>query len=170
MNFKVLALTAMTLISGAALTQTASATPTVLNGVYVGAAVGSTMQKDSDVTTGVVLGYRFNRVLNAELTYDHEWRTGQNGGLLMLNGVAELPVHRQVRPYVLVGAGLGFDRYNQNRSDRNGTPMYNVGAGVRVAVTQNVDVDARYRYVDAFNTGEGQQRASIVTLGVNYRF
>jgi opacity protein-like surface antigen len=165
MNFKVLVLSAMVMFSGTALAQTAPTT-----GVYVGAAVGTTMQTNSDVTTGVVLGYRFNRVLGAEVTYDREWRAGQNGGLLMLNGVAELPVHNRVRPYVLAGVGLGFDHYNQNGADRNGTPMYNVGGGVRVALTTNVDLDARYRYFAPVNTGDAQRDASMLTLGVNYRF
>lgn len=139
-------------------------------GVYIGGNVGSTMQDDSDLTAGVVAGYTFYRGMSLEMTYDHEWRTNQNGGLLMFNGVAELPMHNRVRPYVLGGVGLGFDHYNQNRSDDNGTLMYNVGGGVRVALTNNVDLDTRYRYVAPFNTGEGQQDASILTLGVNYRF
>jgi opacity protein-like surface antigen len=165
MNFKVLALSAMVMFSGTALAQTAPST-----GVYVGATVGTTMQTNSDLTTGAVIGYRFNRILGAEVTYDQEWRSRQNGGLLMLNGVAELPVHNRIRPYVLAGVGLGFDHYNQNRADRNGTPMYNVGGGVRYALTSNFDLDARYRYIASISTGNAQQNASMLTFGVNYRF
>jgi opacity protein-like surface antigen len=165
MNFKVLALSTMVMFSGTALAQTA---PT--SGVYVGAAVGTTMQNASDVTAGVVLGYRFNRVLAAEVTYDREWRNRQDGGLLMLNGVVELPVHNRFRPYALAGVGLGFDHFNLNRADQNGTPMYNIGGGVRVALTTNLDLDARYRYIAPINTGNSQRHASMLTFGVNYRF
>lgn len=141
-------------------------------GVYVGAGVGSTFQDGATVLTGITVGYQITPNFGAELTYDYDHRdNSNNGSVLMLNGVAQMPV-MGVTPYVLAGVGAGFDRYNvAGRADGDDyTTMYNVGLGVRYNLNTNWQLDARYRYVAPFNTGEGQTDVNMLTLGVNYRF
>jgi opacity protein-like surface antigen len=45
-----------------------------------------------------------------------------------------------------------------------------VGGGVRYAVTDNVELDARYRNVRAFNTTVRDRSSDIISVGVNWRF
>jgi opacity protein-like surface antigen len=45
-----------------------------------------------------------------------------------------------------------------------------VGAGARVAVSQNIDLDLRYRHFAAFESVNGRKGANMVTVGAAYKF
>lgn len=142
-------------------------------GVYLGANVGSNWQDNTDYTLGVVAGYQFHRNLAAEITYDY-LRLGNgsgfnNGQMVMGNLVASQQLgSTSITPYVLAGAGIGWNQAGE-RGTGNNLAIYNVGAGVRVNLIGNVDLDARYRYVGAFdNTTDGNSH--MATAGLNIRF
>jgi len=73
-----------------------------------------------------------------------------------------------VNPYVLAGAGVGWNAFGERGTGDN-LALYNVGGGVRLNLVSNIDLDARYRYVGAFNSGETYNQ-HMVTGGLNIRF
>lgn len=117
----------------------------------------------SKVSLGAVGGYQFNRNFGAEVTYDYFFqRNGQpSGQTVFANGVASYQIPgTRFTPYALAGVGYGFDYFG----DRG---LYNVGAGLRTQITNSVDLDVRYRYI---NNWDSTQRSNVVTGGVNYKF
>lgn len=142
------------------------------NNWYVGGNVGGAVEtgngvngawNDSKPSLGVVGGYQLNRMFGAELTYDYFFqRNGaQSGQTVFANGVAgyRIPGTR-FTPYGLAGVGYGWDYFG----DRS---LYNVGAGVRTQLTNSVDFDLRYRYI---NNWDSTNRNNVVTGGINYKF
>jgi opacity protein-like surface antigen len=74
-----------------------------------------------------------------------------------------------VTPYALLGAGVGMNRLNTTNGNTS-VALYNVGAGARVAVSQNIDLDLRYRHFAAFESVNGRKGANMVTVGAAYKF
>jgi opacity protein-like surface antigen len=169
MNFK-------TILAAAALLFTAQVAhaqnTTRLQGIYLGANVGTTFLDRSDVTLGAVAGYQFSPVWGAEVTYDYlrfnSASPFRNAQQVFVNGTYGRPV-AGVTPYVLAGVGLGWNNLGTN-STGDAQALYNVGAGVRVPVTARVDVDARYRYLGTFNNNQNLPNAHVVTVGARLRF
>ena len=141
------------------------------SGFYVGGTVGSTMQDTSQTNLGGVAGYQINRFLRVEGTYDYLPTTvGPNGHVLALNGVAQYRIPTSVlTPYVLAGVGAGFDSFG-TASGGDIQTLFAVGGGVRMAVSTNVELDARYRYISQFGDSLGTANANVVTVGANWRF
>ena len=71
-------------------------------------------------------------------------------------------------PYALAGLGAGWNGWGKVGTG-NANTLYNVGGGVRYALTNNFELDGRYRYVNSFN-GAGFNNNHVVTLGVGYKF
>jgi opacity protein-like surface antigen len=141
-----------------------------LAGVYVGANAGSTFRDAQDYQVGGVLGYQFRPNLAAELTYDYSQLNNRTDGQMVMGNVVYSRALGQtgITPYALVGAGVGWNALGE-RNTGNNLALYNVGGGVRLNVVQNVDLDARYRYVGAFDDSlNGNYQ--MVTAGVNFRF
>jgi opacity protein-like surface antigen len=139
-------------------------------GIYVGAGVGSTFQDGVDYQVGGVVGYQFTPNLAAELTYDYQRLSNNTDGqMVMGNVVYSRPLNFPgVTPYVLAGAGVGWNAMGEPGTGDN-LALYNVGGGVRVNVYRNLDLDARYRYVGAFDE-DVRENAHVVTLGIVARF
>lgn len=141
-----------------------------LAGIYVGVNSGSNFRDSTDYQVGGVIGYQFHRNLAAEVTYDYN-RSNQvnNGQMTMANLVYSRQLGQTaVTPYVLAGAGMGWNAHGTRGTGTN-QALYNVGGGVRVNLVRNVDLDARYRYVAAFNDNDAQNQ-HMMTAGVNLRF
>ena len=67
-------------------------------------------------------------------------------------------------------AGLGY-RYNSVESVKNYS-VYNIGGGVRYEFSKSIDVDGRYRRVEALEDKNRTAKSAEdrVTLGLNYKF
>lgn len=141
-----------------------------LKGVYVGVNAGSNFRDATDYQVGGVVGYQFNRNLAAELTYDYNQLNNRTDGQMVMGNVVYSRQLGQtaVTPYVLVGAGMGWNALGVRNTGHNLT-LYNVGGGVRLNVARNVDLDARYRYVGAFDDALNGNH-HVVTGGLNFRF
>lgn len=138
---------------------------------FVGGSVGSTTDKSSRIDLGANFGYQYGPYVRAEVDYDNVRRTTGVGNTLTVDGVAQYRIpNSTVTPYVLAGGGIGFNAL-ANVKTGDEVALYNVGAGVRVAVSNNVELDVRYKDVAPFNNDHVTvKRADVVTAGVNYRF
>ena len=142
------------------------------SGFYVGGNIGSSTDQKNRTNLGMTAGYQYGKYFRVEADYDHAWRTSGTGNMLMGNVVAQYRIpNSTVTPYVLAGAGVGFDKFGNVKSSGDIVGLYNVGAGVRVAVSESVELDARYRNVRPFDTKNvGVKEQNIFTVGANYRF
>lgn len=137
-------------------------------GVYVGGNLGSTLDADGRTLMGAVVGSQVHQNLRVEGTYDYNARQGSNGQAIMVNAVPQYRLPGSVvTPYALVGAGYGLDAMGK---DGDTKPVYNLGVGVRVGLSQNWEVDARYRHMNVFSRDFGDSETHLVTAGLNYRF
>lgn len=137
-------------------------------GMYVGGTVGSTLDADGRSLVGLVLGSQVHQNLRVEGTYDYNSRDGKNGHALMVNAVPQYRIPGTViTPYALVGAGYGFDALGKKDDAK---PVYALGAGVRVGVSTNWELDARYRHVNAFDRSFNDKETHMLTAGATYRF
>lgn len=147
--------------------------PMTLSGIYLGANMGSNFQDNTDYTLGAVVGYQFAPNWAAEITYDY-LRNSSNvrstdGQMVMGNVVYSRRLgNTSITPYALAGAGIGWNGMGERATGDN-LALYNVGGGLRINLVSNIDVDARYRYVGAFNDGEAGN-SHMVTGGLNIRF
>lgn len=135
------------------------------NNYYFGGSLGGRFDNDIDYeqyTLGVVAGKDVNNVLGAELTYDYLASDNGNekGHAVFANGVARLENNTNVTPYVLAGVGHGWDRFND-------TSLYNVGVGVRSKITNDVDLDIRYRRINDFDNNNPND---VATVGIIFKF
>ncbi|CAB4122542.1 Outer membrane protein beta-barrel [uncultured Caudovirales phage] len=141
------------------------------NGVYVGGNLGSSTDSNSRIGMGVVAGYQAVPYARVELDIDHAWRTTGTGDMVMANVIGQYRIPGStVTPYVLAGAGYGFDKFGSVKNHGQ-VALYDVGAGVRIALSQNVELDARYRNVrpiEAHNASLKDQH--LLSAGLNYRF
>jgi opacity protein-like surface antigen len=139
-------------------------------GIYLGANLGSSLDSDSRITLGAAAGYQLHRNLRLEVAYDNLRLQSGNGHMLSANVVPQYRIPRStVTVYGLAGAGIGWDRWGIGGTG-SATTSYVVGAGVRVAVSERVELDARYRFVNPFDRGQGLVDTQIGTVGVAYRF
>ena len=128
---------------------------------YVGVQAGTKFGKNRYAPVGVVVGRELNENVTVEGNYEYLAKTkGRPSAENRLTG--NVLVGKQMgvaKPYALVGAG-----YEWGRQDR---AVYAAGVGSKFALTQNVDFDLRYRYVDGFSKGKGDH---VVTAGLNVNF
>lgn len=110
------------------------------------------------------VGYDFGNNIRAALDYTHykgekyteQYIDGPVSGKTKLNSIGvsvfyDFPVHEQVKPYV--GARMGFNRFSGEIVNNYGSEKYSatktglgVILGVGYNVTENVALDAGYRY------------------------
>jgi opacity protein-like surface antigen len=138
---------------------------TTMTGFYAGANAGASWYSgDAKALAGVTVGYEFNPFLRAEINGLSRFGS-QDGQSVTVDGILGVPVGR-FTPYALVGVGVGFNSFNDSRRDADA--LWSVGGGVRYSVTQNWELDARYRYLQNFDNTLRDN--NITTLGVNYKF
>lgn len=128
---------------------------------YVGVNAGVAATDKTDTFVGASAGWQVNPFLRLEGTYDYNWKnnTAFNSNALTGNVIGQYR-YGSFTPYVLAGAGYRWMKHSDEA-------IWNVGGGVRYAITKNVEADLRYRYVAGFDT---RSHDNIVTLGLNYRF
>lgn len=140
-----------------------------LSDVYVGINAGTTLQTENRGVLGANLGYMLCKYFHVEATYDYNQVTGNpnNAQMLMVNAVAGVPNISIFTPYVLAGTGVGWNAAGSTTGD--GLGLYNVGVGFKVALSDKLSLDNRYRYVAPYNAASGRD-AQVITTGLNYRF
>jgi opacity protein-like surface antigen len=67
----------------------------------------------------------------------------------------------------LLGAGYGFEGAGVNGDAKT---LWNAGAGVRIGLSQNWELDGRYRYVNHFDNHWNDSESHVITAGISYRF
>ena len=147
--------------------------PMTLSGIYLGGNMGSNFQDSTDYTVGAVVGYQITPNIAAEITYDYLRNTSTvratDGQMVMGNVVYSRRLgNTSITPYALAGAGIGWNGMGEAGTGNN-LALYNVGGGLRINLVSNIDVDARYRYVGAFNDGDAGN-SHMGTVGFNIRF
>ena len=132
---------------------------------YVGLTGGGAI--DRTWSLGAVGGYQVNEFFRTELTYDHNFAQDgyKNTDTVMGNLIVQYPLGMGFTPYALAGAGYQWGDYSGRVTGNDA--MYNVGGGIRYALTSNIELDARYRY---FNSFENNRPTNVGTIGINYRF
>jgi outer membrane immunogenic protein len=155
-----------------------------LNGVYVGGYVGQNFGEvgnyswdTSPYVVGGVAGYQWNSYFRTEATFDYTSKQAPTntkaGETVFANAVVQYPVGFGVTPYLLAGAGLGWNAWGKGPEGASfaddAKALYNVGGGVRYELTKSWELDARYRYINAYS-GTKFDNSNIVTFGTNYKF
>lgn len=128
---------------------------------YVGATIGTDNRGDV-VSAGVVLGREFTPNFTGELGLEHTRNDGKGDTRATANVLAGQRFGA-FTPYVVGGVGYEWRDEAANRA------VWLVGAGSKVHVTEDVDLDVRYRYIDGFESSKRGETHSF-TAGVNVKF
>ena len=137
---------------------------------YVGGNVGGSIGNARAYSGGAVAGWNVLPFLAVEGTYDFtrpeakidgKWNYGNT---FAANIVPQYKIPGvDVTIYGL--GGIGY-RWNTQAADYS---VYNVGVGAKYEVTKSIDVDTRYRFIDAIEKAN-RNSENRVTAGVNYKF
>jgi opacity protein-like surface antigen len=142
------------------------------SGAYVAGNMGGSNTKTSQMTVNGAVGYQVLPYARVELDFDHAFQTNGAGNMVTANAIGQYRIpSSSITPYVLAGAGMGLDKFGSLKKGGSEKALYNVGAGVRVAVSQSVDLDVRYRNVRPFEAAHvAVKDRNLFTAGVGYRF
>lgn len=134
------------------------------SGFYVGGQLGTAVNNDGRISYGALGGFQMGPHIRLEATYDNA-SVGKRANMFMGNVIGQYRIPNSVvTPYVLVGTGMSY-------FGSQSTGTYAVGGGVRFAASQSIELDARYRYIGAYDTNYIPHAGmSAITVGVNYRF
>jgi opacity protein-like surface antigen len=131
-------------------------------GFNAGALVTDGFNKNAPYSLGVVAGYKvfgFGPVgVTAEGAYDYD----KNKNNTVTGNVIGSYKIGALTPYAL--AGVGYRNYHDATKDE---AVWNVGGGVKYAITSSIDADARYRRFEGFDSKNIEDRA---TFGLNFKF
>lgn len=137
---------------------------------YVGGNIGGNIGDARVYSGGAVAGWNVLPFLAIEGTYDFtrpedkikgKWNYGNT---VAANIVPQYKVPR-VNATVYGLGGVGY-RWNTETADY---AVYNVGFGAKYEISKTVDLDARYRRIDAIEKAN-RNAENIATIGVNYKF
>jgi opacity protein-like surface antigen len=132
-------------------------------GFNAGALVTDGFNKNAPYSVGVVGGYKvigFGPVgVTAEGAYDYD----KNKNNTVTGNVIGSYKIGALSPYALAGVGY---RYYDARANKD-EAVWNVGGGVKYAITSSIDADARYRRFEGFDSKNTEDRA---TFGLNFKF
>lgn len=129
--------------------------------VYAGPTIGAALNQGA-LAIGALGGYQVNRYVRGEANFDHVVSTQPySSKYLTGNVIVQYPISGlRVTPYALTGLGYQW----QNGLNQG---VWNVGGGMRTAVTPNTDLDLRYRYLQGMTN---QANENVVTMGTTFRF
>jgi opacity protein-like surface antigen len=142
-------------------------------GYYAGLNLGADADKARVYSGGAVAGWNALPFLAVEGTYDFSRPDAKVGGKWNYGNTVAVNVVPQykipgtdVTAYALGGVGY---KWNTKAADYS---VYNVGAGLKYDFAKNIELDARYRRIDAVEkkvrtTATSEDR---ITAGVNYKF
>ena len=126
---------------------------------YVGVRGGLDYKKDDQkFSVGGNAGYEVNSYVRGEVGYDY-LNDADKTHAVTGNFIVQFPV-MTFTPYALAGVGY---RWTDIKNDY----VYNVGGGVRYSVTKDIELDARYRYINDF---DNVKHNNVISLGANYKF
>lgn len=175
MNIKGLFVAAAIALAGSFAVSSASAADAVgLPGVeigvaelpnYVGVTVGQRTGDDRHTSVGVSVGRQLNKNIAVEGQYEHGFNR-KNGDTVRDRVSGNVLVGQRigaVTPYVV--GGLGYE-WRDGADDR---AVYAVGGGAKLHVTERVDLDGRYRYINSLDSGK-RGAENLFTVGVNFKF
>lgn len=132
---------------------------------YVGVSAGQRTGNDRHNSVGFVAGRQLTPNVAVEGQYERAFnRKGTDSVTDRVSG--NVLVSKRlgaVSPYVL--GGVGYEWRNQGE-DRT---VYALGGGAKVHVTEQVDFDARYRYINSFDDAK-RGSENVFTLGLNVKF
>ena len=132
-------------------------------GFNAGALVTDGFNKNAPYSVGVVGGYKVFGFGPAGLAVEGAYDYDKNKNNTVTGNVIGSYKIGALTPYALAGAGY---RYYDARGAKD-EAVWNVGGGVKYAITSSFDVDARYRRFEGFDSKKTEDR---VTLGVNFKF
>lgn len=116
-------------------------------------------------TVGGNAGYEVNKFFRFETDYDrfNNKNKDAKADVMTVNAIGQMPLgFMNITPYALAGVGYAWNTVkNQD--------VYAVGGGVRYSVTNNIELDGRYRHIANFKNEKGTKN-DAVTIGVNYKF
>ena len=165
------ALTAVAVLLVASAAQAATANPTrqsVVGNLYLGVNAGTKMDR-TDANAGVVLGSYVNKRVAVEADYDFAHPDAAVAGVrdysytVTANVLPTMRLTDTFAVYGLVGAGYSWHDVETDRV------VYAVGAGAKFALTQRLELDARYRYIDTKNSKVAGNEDRL-SLGLNVKF
>jgi len=143
-------------------------TPTFVK--YVGINGGIDTRDSKTYSGGLVAGVN-TKYVGAEVSYTYLYPEDKILGKRNDRSVAAFNVTPQytipgtpVTPYGVLGTGYSFGAANQ--ADH---AVYNYGAGLRYAFSQNIDLDGRFVRTEAYDK-KFKGTDDRFTLGVNYKF
>ena len=128
---------------------------------FAGPTVGSTWTQGSNL--GFNGGYQINQYFAVEANYDHVFNQWGNSSIDLATANVTLGYRiprTKLTPYVLAGGGYQF-QWNANQG------VWNVGAGTKIELAKDSQMDVRYRYVQGMSN---QQNENVVTVGVSFKF
>ena len=132
-------------------------------GVNIGADVTDGVNKQAPTAFGAVLGRKvvsFGSIgISGEAAYDYT----KGGGKLATGNLITSYSFGPFSPYALGGVGYRWAALPGVKDEY----IWNVGGGIKFAVTSAIDLDARYRHVENFDYKRPEDRVSV---GVNYKF
>ena len=141
------------------------------SGIYVGGSVGGGSATKDRVNLGANVGYQIGSNVRVEADFDHAFHTKGSANMVMGNVIAQVRLpDTLVVPYVMTGVGFGYSNF-ANVKTGEVTPLFDVGTGVRVAVSKNVELDVRYRLVRPIEIkNAGTNEENIFSAGLSYKF
>lgn len=122
---------------------------------FVGINAGDVHNSDN-YTLGATAGVQLSDNVAAELAYD---RDHDNNADLVTGNILVQAKRSFITPYVL--GGIGHRWADQNEY------VWNVGGGAKVALTDNIDFDVRYRHIVGYDT---KQEDNVITGGIIFKF
>ena len=129
--------------------------------LYVTGSVGAYTSGYKERTVGVALGTDVNKNLRVEGAYQYSEFAKEHALFAHVMPQVTIP-GTGITPYLL--AGLGVELGNIDRNDGH---LYVLGGGVRTKITDTVDLDFRYRRIDAVDSGN---RRDVFTGGISVKF
>lgn len=121
---------------------------------YIGITGGFSAQDKGKGAVGAVIGRDVTENITIEGQYDY--REGDSH-LATGNVLLGVPVGN-IKPYGLVGVGY---KWTPNRDG----VAYVAGAGIKFTVTDKIELDGRYRYVNGSGSADNR-----ITAGINFKF
>jgi opacity protein-like surface antigen len=128
---------------------------------------------DSAFAVGGGAGYRFNENMRADLRLDYAGQYSVAPGADMSvstvlgNLYFDIPTNTAFTPYVGAGVGYGWASID-NAKDKDGL-AYGLMAGVGIDLTDNITLDAGYRFRDVMTSGSDPMEHQILT-GLRFEF
>lgn len=169
------------------------------------APTASKIKGRKSLALGIGIGHILNEYFRSDFTlgyrsYDYKYHENDPNTIIngvrartvsgLVNGYLEAPNSTAVKPYLLAGLGVGWVKpslkekngYGRFESVSSATTnlIWNVGAGARAQVSDSVDVDLTYKYINLghakIKQSDGTKdkaksiRANEILAGLIFRF